>query len=68
MKRRKIDAIACIITDKDNPSLNHSRIVMNAAEIGIGAEIIDRSKKVRGRIKNRFVSTMASIFATIPVY
>ena len=68
MKRRKIDAIAGIITDKDNPSLSHSRIVMNAAEIGIGAEIIDRSKKVRGKIKNRFVSTMASIFATIPVY
>jgi diacylglycerol kinase (ATP) len=68
MKRRKIDAIAGIITDKDKRSLSHSRIVMNAAEIGIGAEIIDRSKKVRGKIKNRFVSTMASIFATLPVY
>ena len=68
MRRRKIDAIAGIITDKDTPSLSHSRIVMNAAEIGIGAEIIDRSKKVRGKIKNRFVSTMASIFATVPVY
>ena len=68
MKRRKIDAIAGVITDKDSPSLSHSRIVMNAAEIGIGAEIIDRSKKVRGKIKNRFVSTMASIFATVPVY
>jgi diacylglycerol kinase family enzyme len=68
MRKRKIDAIAGIITDKDTPSLSHSRIVMNAAEIGIGAEIIDRSKKVRGKIKNRFVSTMASIFATVPVY
>lgn len=68
MKRRKIDAIAGIITDKDTPSLSHSRIVTNAAEIGVGAEIIDRSKKVRGKIKNRFVSTLASIFATVPVY
>ena len=41
---------------------------MNAAEIGVGAEIIDRSKKVRGKIKNRFVSTMASIIATLPAY
>jgi diacylglycerol kinase family enzyme len=41
---------------------------MNAAEIGVGAEIIDRSKKVRGKINNRFVSTMASIIATLPAY
>ena len=44
MKRRKIDVIRAIITDKDTPSLTHDRIVMNAAEIGVGAEIIDRSK------------------------
>jgi diacylglycerol kinase family enzyme len=68
MKRRKIDVIAAVVTDKDNPSLTHNRIVMNAAEIGVGAEIIDRSKKVRGKIKNRFVSTMASILATVPSY
>ena len=41
---------------------------MNAAEIGIGAEIIDKSKKVRGKINNRLVSTMASIIATLPAY
>jgi diacylglycerol kinase (ATP) len=68
MKRRKIDVIAAIITDKDNPSLTHDRIVMNAAEIGAGAEIIDRSKRVRGKVKNRLVSTMASIIATLPSY
>ena len=44
-----------VITDKDTPSLTHNRIIMNAAEIGVGAEIIDRSKKVRGKIKNRFI-------------
>jgi diacylglycerol kinase family enzyme len=68
MKRRKIDVIAATITDKDNPSLTHDRIVMNAAEIGAGAEIIDRSKRVRGKVKNRLVSTMASIIATLPSY
>ncbi len=68
MKRRKIDVIRATITDNDTPSLTHNRIVMNAAEIGVGAEIIDRSKKVRGKVKNRFVSTMTSIIATLPSY
>ena len=68
MKRRKIDVIAATITDKETPSLTHNRIVLNAAEIGVGAEIIDRSKKVRGKVKNRFVSTMTSIIATLPSY
>jgi diacylglycerol kinase family enzyme len=68
MKRRKIDVIAATITDKETPSLTHNRIVLNAAEIGVGAEIIDRSKKVRGKVKNRFVSTMASLIATLPSY
>ncbi len=68
MKRRKIDVIAATITDKETPSLTHNRILLNAAEIGVGAEIIDRSKKVRGKVKNRFVSTMASIIATLPSY
>jgi diacylglycerol kinase (ATP) len=68
MKKRKMDVIAAIITDKDDPSIFHNRIIMNAAEIGVGAEIIDRSKKVRGKINNRFVSTMASIIATLPAY
>lgn len=68
MKRRKVDVIAAVITDKDSPSLTHKRIIMNAAEIGVGAEIIDRSKRVRGKIKNRFVSTVASVVATLPSY
>jgi diacylglycerol kinase family enzyme len=68
MKRRKVDVIAAVITDKESPSLTHKRIVMNAAEIGVGAEIIDRSKKVRGKLKNRFVSTVASVVATLPSY
>jgi diacylglycerol kinase family enzyme len=68
MKRRKIDAILAVITNKDSPSLTHKRIILNAAEIGVGAEIIDRSKRVRRKIKSRFVSTVASIVATLPAY
>jgi diacylglycerol kinase family enzyme len=48
--------------------LIHKRIILNAAEIGVGAEIIDRSKKVRSKIKSRFVSTVASVVATLPAY
>jgi diacylglycerol kinase (ATP) len=68
MKRRKIDVIEATVSDRDDPSVTHNRIVLNAAEIGVGAEIIDRSKKVRGKIKSRLVSTMASIVATLPAY
>jgi diacylglycerol kinase family enzyme len=68
MDKRKIDAILAVITDKDSPSLTHKRIILNAAEIGVGAEIIDRSKRVRRKIKSRFVSTIASIVATLPAY
>ena len=68
MKRRKMDAILAVITDKNSPSLTHKRIILNAAEIGVGAEIIDRSKRVRRKIKSRFVSTVASIVATVPAY
>ena len=57
MKKRKIDVIGVTLTDKDNPAIVRNRIVLNAAEMGIGAEIIDRSKRVRGKIKSRFLST-----------
>jgi diacylglycerol kinase family enzyme len=68
MKNRKIDVIGVSVTDKDNPSIIHNRIVLNAAEMGVGAEIIDRSKRVRGKIKSRFLSTMAGIISTLPTY
>jgi diacylglycerol kinase (ATP) len=68
MKNRKIDVIGVSVTDKDNPSIIHNRIVLNAAEMGAGAEIIDRSKKVRSKIKSRLLSTMAGIISTLPTY
>lgn len=44
------------------------RICLNAAEIGIGAEIIDRSKVLREKINSRIVSTALGIISTLPSY
>jgi len=68
MKRRKMDVIGVTIADKDNPTITRVRIVLNAAEVGVGAEIIDRSKRVRGKIKSRFLSTIAGVVSTLPTY
>lgn len=68
MKNRKIDVIGVTIADKDNPTGTRSRIVLNAAEMGAGAEIISRSKMVRGKINSRFLSTIAGIVSTLPTY
>ena len=68
MKSRKIDVIGATLTDRDDATVTHNRIVLNAAEIGVGAEIIERSKRVRGKIKSRLISTMAGIVATLPSY
>jgi diacylglycerol kinase (ATP) len=73
-KPRKIDVISALITKapsestNDNPKDVTTRIFLNAAEIGVGAEIIDRSKKVREKIKSRIVSTITSVIATLPTY
>ena len=68
MKKRKIDVIGVTIADSNNPASTRSRIVLNAAEMGVGAEIISRSKRVRGKINNRFLSTVAGIISTLPTY
>jgi YegS/Rv2252/BmrU family lipid kinase len=69
-KPKKIDVIS---TTVNNPDATHrpkttTKIFLNAAEIGIGAEIIDRSKKVKSKIKNRLISTLTGILTTIPIY
>ncbi len=68
MKKSKIDVIGVTTADKDDPTLTRNRIVLNAAEIGVGAEIINRSKKVRTKVKSRLLSTVASIISTVPTY
>jgi YegS/Rv2252/BmrU family lipid kinase len=70
-KPKKIDVIATTVTGaepSDKSSKSVTRVFLNAAEIGVAAEIIDRSKKVRSIVKNRLLSTMASIFVTLPGY
>jgi diacylglycerol kinase (ATP) len=73
----KIDVISTAVTrfsEKDEidsnivGELDSPRIFLNAAEIGVGAEIIDRSKKIRGTVKSRILSTITSMIATIPTY
>jgi diacylglycerol kinase family enzyme len=52
-----------IVSELDSP-----RIFLSAAEIGVGAEIIDRSKKIRDTVKSRILSAITSMITTIPTY
>jgi diacylglycerol kinase (ATP) len=69
---KKIDVITAIVHNKINDQEVKedyvSRVILNAAEIGIGAEVINRSKMVRDRISSRLLSTITGILATIPTY
>lgn len=65
---KKIDALTATVTNPRNGSKVPTRAFLNAAEIGFGAEVIDRSKKVRNRVKNRMVSTITSVITTLPTY
>jgi diacylglycerol kinase family enzyme len=70
-KPKKIDVITATVTNtvlQGKSSRLVTRVFLNAAEIGVGAEIIDRSKKVRNKIKSRLLSTIASVFVTLPAY
>jgi diacylglycerol kinase (ATP) len=73
-KPQNIDVIAARVTTTPPsvPVKDHSmatvRLFLNAAEIGVGAEIIDRSKKIRGKVKSRLISTISSVIATLPTY
>ncbi len=76
-KPQKIDVIVGAMTEgvtegqKMEPSNNsniNARAYLNAAEIGVGAEIIDRSKRIRDRIRSRVISTISSVVSTLPTY
>jgi diacylglycerol kinase (ATP) len=64
----KMDVIAVSATNPDDGSRMLPRVFLNAAEIGVAAEIIDRSKKVRSKVKSRLVSTITAVVATLPTY
>ena len=66
---KNIDTILAITKDSNNENNYTNRLFLNAAEIGMGAEVIDRSKTIRGKVNNsRLLSTFAGIVATIPTY
>lgn len=67
-KPKKIDVISATVTDQSNHSKISTRIFLNAAEIGIGGEIIDKSKKMREKVKSRIVSTVSTLISTVPNY
>ena len=67
-KLQKIDVISVRARNVENHSKAASRIFLNAAEIGIGAEIIDKAKKVRNVVNSRLISTMTGLFSTVPAY
>lgn len=67
-KPKTIDAISATVTNPEDHSTVNTRIFLNAAEMGVGAEIIDRSKKVRNVINSRIVSIIAGIASTLPGY
>jgi diacylglycerol kinase (ATP) len=67
-KLQKIDVISVRATNVENHSKAAIRIFLNAAEIGIGAEIIDKAKKVRNVVNSRVISTMTGLFSTVPAY
>ncbi len=65
---KKLDVIHVTVTSPEDHSSMTSRICLNAAEMGIAGEIIERSKKVREVVNSRIVSTITSIAATLPTY
>ena len=65
---KKIDVIYTTVTNQEDHLSTTSRILLNAAETGLAAEIIDRSKKVREVVDSRIVSTITSIATTLPMY
>ena len=67
-KPKKMDVIYATVTSPEDHSSTTSRIFLNAAEMGVAAEIIERSKKVREVVNSRIVSTITSIAATLPTY
>jgi diacylglycerol kinase (ATP) len=67
-KPKKMDVIYGTVTNQEDHSSTMSRIFLNAAEMGVAGEIVERSKKVREVVNSRIVSTIASIAATLPTY
>src|SRR5918992_2722604 len=58
---KKLDVIHATVTSQEDHSSMTSRICLNAAEMGVAGEIIERSKRVREVVNSRIVSTITRI-------
>lgn len=67
-KASRMDVIGVAATDPQTGRQGPARLFFNAAEMGVAAEIIDRSKKIRRVVKSRAISTAAAIMSTVPTY
>ncbi|MDP8906922.1 MAG: hypothetical protein M3M88_05325 [Thermoproteota archaeon] len=65
---KKIDVIAALVTESEKPYKNVMRVFLNAAEIGIGAEVISKAKDIRNIVNNRLLSTIAGLLTTVPTF
>lgn len=65
---KKIDVIAALVTETEDSSKNVMRVFLNAAEIGIGAEVISKAKDIRNIVNNRLLSTIAGLITTVPTF
>lgn len=65
---KKIDVISAIVRDTENPSNLIQRVFLNAAEMGMGAEVIDKAKETRKKVKSRLLSTLIGLFSTVSTF
>ena len=65
---KKIDVISAIVRDTENSSKHIQRIFLNAAEMGMGAEVIDKAKETRKKVKSRLLSTLTGLFSTVSTF
>jgi len=65
---KKIDVISAIVTDTNNSSKYIQRVFLNAVEMGMGAEVINKAKETRKKVKSRLLSTLTGLFSTLSTF
>ena len=60
--------VAIVMVSNKVDSKSKFRIFLNAAETGLGGEIIDKSKLVRNQIRSRLISAITGMIATQSTY
>ena len=66
--QKQIDVISVTATNPQTGLSSPTRIFLNAAEMGMTGEIIDKSKRIRTKIDSRLISTVSSVISTVPTY